>query len=40
MVLSIIGYSSNRNKVQGIISVLWGIVLVSYITHGNLILKI
>jgi len=38
MVLSIIGYFSNRNKVQAIISILWGIILVSYITYGILIL--
>ena len=38
IILSIIGYISNRNRVQAVIAVLWGIILVTYITYGILVL--
>ncbi len=38
IILSIIGYISNRNRVHAVIAVLWGIILVTYITYGILVL--
>lgn len=38
MLFSLIGYMSSRAKIQGIIAVLWGMVLVSYVAYGILFL--